>query len=261
MKGIGWLFLLSGLCCMQPTAAQVPPAEPGDKSPGHVISVELRGDTMVYRSVPGCARFVTDGNGRRYRLRPILESSLPVHALSLELGAYPACGSRDVFPGEGCYDASYFNFPGSFPGERRYYSSPLRSSGAWGIVYGYRVRRWLETGVSLSYAGFYQNLLRASDGKIAWRLREHYVTVMPFARFSWLNRRYVRLYSSLHLGYQWSYQQYYWMDYYNQSYLAAHFTPLGISVGRRLFGYAEFGFGTRGVFVGGIGYRFGNAEK
>lgn len=262
MMRICWLFLLPGLCLVQHAAAQGPPAGPKEKVSGEIVSVELQGDTLVYRSVPDRRGLLVAADGSRYRLRPVKGYTGPAHALSFEIGAYPACGMRDIIPGTRCYDANFYCFPGEFPGERRYYEGPLRTTGGLGVAYGYRVRRWLEVGASFTYAGYYCNLLRTSDGGVASRLREHYLTLMPYVRFSWLNRRSVRLYASLHAGYQLGIERDYKMDKADKNhYFGGQFTPFGISVGRRLFGYAEIGVGMRGVFVGGIGYRFGKDKK
>lgn len=260
MKRICWLLLLAGLCPALRAEAREPFAGSAKKPPEGIISVELQGDTLVYLSVPGRRGLYVDAEGRRYRFRPVPAVFGPPHALSFEIGAFAACGWRDMIPGNAS-DESFPRFPGEFPGEQRYYDGPLRTSGALGIAYSYRVRRWLEVGGSFTYAGYYRNLLRTSDGRVASRQREHYLTLMPYVRLSWVNGRTVQCYSSLYLGYQLGCERYYSM---NRSvafgYFAGHFTPFGIRVGRRLFGYGEIGVGMRGVFVAGIGYRFGKSK-
>ena len=121
--------------------------------------------------------------------------------------------------------------------------------------------RAVEVGVSLSYAAYWRDLMRAPDRSVASSLREHYVTLMPFARFMWLNRRSVQLYTAVQLGCQWGYEKSYTDGYGSFTYLTGQFTPFGIRVGRRLFGYVEWGVGARGLFVGGVGYSFGNFKR
>lgn len=262
MMRICWLFLLPGLCLVRHAAAQGPPAGPKEKVPGEIVSVELQGDTLVYRSVPDRRGLLVADDGSRYRLRPVKGYTGPAHALSFEIGAFAIGGENGIVYSAGCSDWGFSWYPGELPGEQRYYEGPMRTTGALGVVYGYRVRRWLEVGASFTYMGYYRNLLRTSDGGVARRQREHYLTLMPYVRFSWLNRRSVRLYASLHLGYQLGCERYFSMDKaVTYNYFAGQFTPFGISVGRRLFGYAEIGIGMRGVFVGGIGYRFGKDKK
>lgn len=223
-----------------------------------VVGVELRGDTMVYRSARH-AHLLEDEAGRLYRLRPVSAVPLALHTVSIEAGAYAWCGSRSPFSTDG--EVCVAPPPEAFPTERYYYEGPLRTSGAWGLVYGYRASRWVEVGVSLSYAAYGRDLFRATDRRVVSCRREHYVTLMPFARFMWLNRRSVQLYSAVQLGCQWGYEKYYMGSYGSFTYLTGQFTPFGIRVGRRLFGYVEWGVGARGLFVGGVGYSFGNFKK
>lgn len=258
MKRICWLLLLAGLCPALRAEARNPAAGSAEKPPEEIVSVDLQGDTLVYLLVPGRRGLYADAEGRRYRLRPEPAVFGPPHALSFEIGAYAACGWRGMITGIAS-DESFPRFPGEFPGEQRYYNGPLRTSGAFGIAYGYRVRYWLEVGGSFTYAGFYRNLLRTSDGGVASRQREHYLTLMPYVRLSWVNGRMVQCYSSLHLGYQLGSERYYGMNRpVALGYFAGHLTLVGVRVGRRLFGYGEIGFGMRGLYVAGIGYRFGN---
>lgn len=257
MKPLCCLLLLAGLLCGARTAAR-PPAVSAPASGLPVVGVELRGDTMVYRSVRH-AQLFEDGTGRLYRLRPVLADPVALHTVSIEAGAYAWCGPESPFLTE--ERAWIAPPPEAFPTERYYYEGPLRTSGVWGLVYGYRVSRPIEVGVSLSYAAYWRDLMRASDRSVASHQREHYVTLMPFARFMWLNRRSVQLYSAVQLGCQWGYKKYYMDDYSGFTYLTGQFTPFGIRVGRRLFGYVEWGIGARGLFVGGIGYSFGNFKK
>lgn len=201
MKRICWLLLLAGLCPALRAEAREPFAGSAKKPPAGIISVDLRGDTLVYLSVPGRRGLYVDAEGQRYRFRPEPAVVGPPHALSFEIGAFAASGMRGMFYTGGCCDDSgYPRFPGEFPGEQRYYEGPLRTTGALGIAYGYRVKHWLEVGASFTYTGFYRNLLRTSDGGVASRQREHYLTLMPYVRLSWVNGRMVQCYSSLHPG-------------------------------------------------------------
>lgn len=258
MKKLKICLLLLTVIAGSPVALAAVPGETPEKE------LSPQSDTTVCHVAPGKYTEVVDSEGRRYRLNPIVPITGSVHSLSLELGVFPGCVNEPLFnTATGYYDdIGHWFWPGEYPGEQRYYEGAKRVTGGIGISYGYRVRRWFETGASLTYAGFYQNLYASADGCVAARERNHYVTLMPYARFSWVNRRSVRLYSSLHLGVQWSSQRSYFYDKSNYTYLAAHFTPFGIRVGRRLFGYAELGIGMRGVFVFGIGYGLGgNSNK
>lgn len=236
-------------------AAQTLSAE---RSGQPVVGVELRGDTMIYR--PSLRpQIFEDEEGHLYRLSPVSVVQDLRHGVSMEIGAFPTCGSRSLFgDDERCWIAPP---PEAFYGERYYYEGPLYTTGSLGLVYGYRVSRQIEAGATLSFAAFWRDLRRISDRNVVSWQREYYLVVMPFVRFFWLNRRSVRLYSAVQLGCQWNHQKYYMSDYDSSCSLTGQFTPFGIRVGRRLFGYAEWGVGARGLMVCGLGYSFGEVKK
>jgi hypothetical protein len=85
-----------------------------------------------------------------------------------------------------------------------------------------------------------------------------YISIMPIARFTWLRRGIVELYSSLGAtaGIE------HWVHYLNgkqhtyRPYLSYDIKPIGISVGRRWYGFMEAGYGARGIVNIGVGHRF-----
>jgi hypothetical protein len=85
-----------------------------------------------------------------------------------------------------------------------------------------------------------------------------YISIMPIARFTWLRRGTVELYSSLGAtaGIE------HWVHYLNgkhhtyRPYLSYDIKPIGISVGRRWYGFMEAGYGARGIVNIGVGHRF-----
>lgn len=249
MKNIFLFLSAAGLLCgAGKAAAQVPASESGNASRASVV-VEQRGDTLVYRLSDGTAGLVEDPFGRRYDLHGGL--AMPRHVLSVEYGIFPACGTRQIFSGSDVDSEASDGFS-------RYREGSLRSTGAAGVSYACRVNGWVEVGATLSYVGLSRDAEFYSDDEVCEAsMRERYVTVMPFARIYWLTRRNVRLYSTFQVGFQWAHREPYFGDADNKGYLAGHFSLLGVSVGRRLFAYAEGGVGMRGIAVCGVGYRFG----
>jgi hypothetical protein len=75
---------------------------------------------------------------------------------------------------------------------------------------------------------------------------------MPTARFVYLYREKVQLYSALSLG----------INFGSTVPLpCADMTIFGCTFGKSLFGFAEFGTGVGGWGRVGIGYRFGSTKK
>lgn len=119
-------------------------------------------------------------------------------------------------------------------------------------------RRWFTLTIGAGFSGAWQPLYDAVTGKKTGRNSGFTVSLLPEARFNWLNRDLVRMYSAIGLGLTFS--AYDERDYNNMEltlYPAFQFTPVGISAGRKVYGFAEVGMGTQ--FFGGMvgmGFRF-----
>ncbi len=115
-----------------------------------------------------------------------------------------------------------------------------------------RSHRW-AFGASLSYErgtdAFYNNI----DDSLVNMESKNIITAMAFARLTWLNRPFVRMYSMVGMGRSFSLEG----ELGDGDGFAMQVVPLGISAGRNLYGFAETGLGTSyfGINVG-IGYRF-----
>ena len=84
---------------------------------------------------------------------------------------------------------------------------------------------------------------------------------VPTVRFSYLNRRNVRLYSSVGIGYGLCLERTKdsngaLTQSYKSAFVPVQFTPIGVSVGRRLYGFAELTVGSMANLSAGIGFRF-----
>lgn len=171
------------------------------------------------------------------------------HELRLTAGAYPFMPYQ-LFERTGC-DADRSALLG------RTHRGPIYTSGVWTLAYDYRFRKWFDLGLAVSYYGEYCRSYSNLDSSFVGRDRIHAVTVMPVARFTWLNRKWVRMYSSLGLGATFGFGCLdRGTDCFSATSVALQFTPVGISVGRSLFGFAEIGFGAQGALMMGIGYKF-----
>ena len=178
------------------------------------------------------------------------EPFVPQHEVRLTAGAWPlipymnrwaTCSDRD-------FEAD------------RPHRGALYASGAWSLAYDYRFKRWFDLGLALSYYGEYNRLYSNTDRSFVGHARTHYVSVLPVVRFTWLDRRWVRMYSAAGLGLTVERGVYGRDSSYRDLLPAFQFTPVGISVGRALFGFAEIGFGAQGTAMIGVGYKF-NSRK
>lgn len=170
------------------------------------------------------------------------------HELRLTAGAYP------LLPYINTWCGCAADRPAAL---RSTHSGPVYTGGVWSLAYDYRFRKWFDLGLAFSYYGEYGTFYNNSDFSLAARSRSHAVTLMPAARFTWLNRKLVRMYSSLGLGATFGFGELdHDTDYFRETSVALQFTPIGISVGRSLFGFAEIGLGAQGALMLGIGYKF-----
>lgn len=183
------------------------------------------------------------------------------HELRFGVGAYGV--GYTILGYTGCYEPPHSwndrNYSlGTFE-QSKIYSGDEYYSGVYSLDYAYRFNRTISFGVSFNYACVTTKYHNLSDDSRAGGINRHYMSVMPMLRAYWLNSKYVCLYSALGLGVtvERTVEQIGNRSYLNVDTLfAGQFTPLGITVGKRLYGFAEFGVGTQGVVIGGIGYKF-----
>ncbi len=142
------------------------------------------------------------------------------------------------------------------------YAGEKVSTGVINLSYHYQIENWFSVGLSVSYVGFYQNSYTNSTNKLAYSNITHNLAAMPDVRFTWLNKKYVKLYSGAALGFVSVAQNY--LDKNNSElsthdyslYPALQIDFIGVSVGKDLYGFAKYGLGFEGFISAGIGYRF-----
>ena len=125
------------------------------------------------------------------------------------------------------------------------------------LGYRYRVLKWLWVGGDISYCGFYGSFRDLYTDQKVGDYRDHFISIMPAVRFSYLNREYVTLYSGIAGGVALEYGKTY-PDYkFHNNHLALQCTLFGVSAGsQRWFGFVELGWGFKGYANAGFGFRF-----
>ena len=124
-----------------------------------------------------------------------------------------------------------------------------------GAEMGSWLKEWFYLGGTVVYTGGFKRVeyipLRTRRGTYSF----NNFAFMPEVRFAWVRRDIVQLYSGLGVGIQFAvYDEY----ETKQTGLDCAFdvTFIGISVGRKFFGYFDIGQGSRGILSVGVGYRF-----
>lgn len=113
-------------------------------------------------------------------------------------------------------------------------------------------KRWFTLSLEAGINGLWGSRHNRLDGEVVQKMNGAVVSIIPQAQFNWFNRKNVRLYSGIGAGI--SAGAY---DDEVQAYVAAQLTPVGITVGRKIFFFAEQSIGT--AYMGGkagVGYRF-----
>jgi len=130
------------------------------------------------------------------------------------------------------------------------------------LGYRFRVLKWLWVGGDVSYCGFFGSFKDLYTDQKVGDYRDHFISIMPAVRFSYLNREHFTLYSGIAGGVALEYSKSY-PDYKaHNNHLAFQLTLFGVSAGsQRWFGFAELGCGFKGGYANaGFGFRF-NAKK
>ena len=169
------------------------------------------------------------------------------HEIRLGVGAFPYSWWGYEWEGGEFYDS--WNEPAIDLQDRRR-ETDLYIAGSFFASYDYQVLKWLQLGMAVSYTRFWQNYSTAKS-------TSSYTTVIPFVNITWLNRGIVKMYSGVGVG----------LDFISEKDSGVcvdkftvdpgfQLTFVGISLGRRLFGFTEVGLGNHGIFTVGMGYRF-----
>lgn len=181
----------------------------------------------------------------------------PRHEVSIKAGAFPftmSCGHLGLSTGTERLPlySGIFATPDAVAALKVRYS-PRKTSGGITAAYYYRVAYALSVGVAFTYTGLYGDIFDARNGRKVSSNDMATISVAPALRLQWLNRPMVRCYSAIAIG---SAVDITSIDDRCETYLGLSGTIAGVSVGRRLYGFAEIGAGMQGIFSAGIGYRF-----
>lgn len=118
-------------------------------------------------------------------------------------------------------------------------------------------KEWFFFGGSLVWSGGFMPVRYTPTHQRVSTLSSNNIAIIPIARFAWLRRGIVQLYSGVGIGLALGFNEH--LSYVETlTDLAYDVTFIGISIGRELFGYIDLGAGYRGLISFGIGYRFNN---
>jgi len=136
------------------------------------------------------------------------------------------------------------------------YRTDTKFIGTYGLDYYYQVNKWFRPGTKIVYEGLTTSIYDTTDALV-----NHYNTstlsVMPSVQFSYLNRKYVKLYSGIDLGVAVIFDDNKQGSNTSSTFFAFNLTVLGVRVGNdRIFGVVETNIGMDALIKGGFGVRF-----
>lgn len=117
--------------------------------------------------------------------------------------------------------------------------------------YTYALKPWFSLGGRVTFGGSFRTRRDIFTNEVIEHNDKYTGALLISMRFSYLRREVVQLYSGIAVGAAGhiSNDTTYWAPMYDATYI-------GVSVGRKLFGIAEFGGGMSGLIRIGLGYRF-----
>ena len=194
-------------------------------------------------------------NWREMRKQEFLDNFPYKYEVRLGWSGYPILEAAN-FPNSGSvlydYEMTLHNRYASLDSMYGTYQGPEYMTGLISGEFSIHFRRWFTLAVEAGFNGMWGRVYDRFDGSFARHTSGVSFTVIPHARFHWVNARNVRFYSGIGIGL--GLGQY---DKYFAVYPAFQISPIGFSVGRKIFAFGETSLGT--AYLGGkfgVGYRF-----
>lgn len=128
--------------------------------------------------------------------------------------------------------------------------------GTYGLDYYYQVNKWFRPGAKVVYEGLTTTIYDSTDALV-----NHYNTstlsVMASAQFSYLNKKYVKLYSGIDLGVTTVFDDNKQSSSSPSTMVAFNLTVIGVRAGNdKIFGIVEANVGMDALIKAGFGVRF-----
>ena len=131
--------------------------------------------------------------------------------------------------------------------------------GCYNVHYYYQVTHWCQVGMKTVVEGskltYYTDTTKRVIDHVS---QDVLLSFMPSVRFTYLNRPWVRLYSSVDVGVGFFLSSTGGSDGEsgNKALFAFNITPIGVSVGKKFYGLFELNAGYDSIVKVGIGARF-----
>lgn len=171
------------------------------------------------------------------------------YEVRLGWAGYPTADDNDFV---GVNNHGFYTYDTSISDIFSSYDGPTYMTGNIVGEMNFHFKKWFTLSIEVAANRIWKHTYYSQTDEPKGRVRGYTATLMPQARFNWIRKDIVRLYSSVGLGVRAGK-----FEDRDDALFAAQLVPIGINVGGRVFGFAELGVGT--LYLGGmfgIGYRF-----
>ena len=184
------------------------------------------------------------------------DSYKPKHEIAVRYGVVDDFFNNDFWSD---WNWGYYN---ETPLERynngKYYFEDKVYTQAISLSYTRELKRWFSLSINIAYSGVFQKEREKEGNMVISEYKKHRLGIIPMARFNYLNRPMIRLYSAVGYGFgikneSWSNTN---RDNNNMTRVSGQITFFGVSVGKKIFASSEIGAGGMGYLTVGGGYRF-----
>ncbi len=156
-------------------------------------------------------------------------------------------------------DYAYFSY-NTLDYMYRNYIGRKVTTGLISADFNIQYKKWFALGIQLNAVAITNTEMSAITKKASGKFTEYSLSLLPYARFTYMNREFVKLYSAVGAGLSFNHDvlpQGYAADSRNNMSARFQLVPFGVMAGRRFYGLAELGLGTEYMgFRIGAGYRF-----
>ncbi len=141
------------------------------------------------------------------------------------------------------------------------YMAPGITSGLISIDYNIHFRKWFTLGVQANGTVSRHKEMSSITGSIAKQYTNFSLSSLAYARFTYMRTAWVTMYGAIGLGIKYTSNgtpdEIHILHEYDGFGAAYQIAPFGITIGKRIYGMCEYGFGSEymGLRIG-IGYRF-----
>lgn len=133
--------------------------------------------------------------------------------------------------------------------------------GLWGIGYRYYVSPRFSVGLDMGFMKYSASYtLKKADDKRQGERKTNFIVALPTAEYSYLNKQKVQLYGNIGVGIT-SVSGHSTVSRdgdlhdYSATTVAFQLNPIGVRFGQRFGGFAELGFGFKGIVTAGFSAR------